>query len=283
MRFLFWNVSPLATPRLVAEAAHELDADIILLAEADFDEELNQELNARGERVFWFPPPLPEARLRLHTRLPPGAVEPLAEKNWLAAYRVTPPVGCDLLLVGAHFGSKLYLDQNAQATLSPRIREAIDEWELRVGHHRTVVTGDFNMNPFENGVMGSEGLHAVMTRADARRRARQVSGMQRLFFYNPMWRHFGEREGAPPGTYRYNGSGPLEFFWNIFDQVVVRPELLDYFDDTSVRVVTRLDGRSLATRSGHPNRQTASDHFPLVFGNYSRTSSSQWLRILGPI
>ena len=265
MRFLFWNVGPRTAPRLVAEAAHELDADIVLLAEADFDEDLNQELNASGERVFWFPPPLPGSRLRLHTRLPLGAVEPFAEKHWLAAYRVIPPIGLDLLLVGVHFGSKLRLDQRAQAAFSPRIREAIDEWELRIRHHRTVVTGDFNMNPFEDGVMGSEGLHAVMTRVDARRRSRQVSGTRRRFFYNPMWRHFGEREGAPPGTYRDNGSGPITFFWNIFDQVVVRPELLDYFDDTSVRVVTRLDGRSLATRTGRPNRKTASDHFPIVF------------------
>ena len=265
MKLLFWNVGKRATAQLIADAIRALDIDLLLLAEADFDDELTQLLNAASDRPFWFPQPLPGARLRLHTRLPNGSVTPVAEKNWLAAYHIKPLVGCDFLLVGAHIGSKLHLDRAAQAALSPRIRESIEEWEAAVGHARTVVAGDFNMNPFEDGVMGSEGLHAVMTRADAHRRARKVLGERRRFFYNPMWRHFGDRDDAPAGTYRDGGSGPLAFFWNIFDQVVVRPDLLNCFDDGSVRVVTKFKGRNLATRSGRPNRKAGSDHFPIVF------------------
>jgi hypothetical protein len=265
MRFLFWNVGRRGNPRLVADVGQSLDVDVLVLAEADFDEDLCSELNSRSEAIYWFPAPVPGARLRLHTRLPAGSLVPIADKNFLSAFHVQPSDGLDMLLVAAHCASKLHLDRAAQAALSPRIRESIEEWEERLGHNRTVVTGDFNMNPFEDGVMGSEGLHAVMTRADARRRSRRVLGQKRRFFYNPMWRLFGERQGAPAGTYRDNGTGPLSFFWNMFDQVVVRPELLEYFDDDSVRVITRVGQTSLATRSGRPNHRSASDHFPILF------------------
>jgi hypothetical protein len=51
---------------------------------------------------------------------------------------------------------------------------------------RTVLVGDFNMNPFDPGMMGAQGLHGVMTKRVAGRVARQVDGRPYPFFYNPM-------------------------------------------------------------------------------------------------
>lgn len=264
MRFVFWNVGRRGNPKLVAEVVRVHRADVLILAESNFDQELSAELNATGEDVYWFANVIQQARLRVHTRLPRGTIRQLGEKNWLSAFRVTPEVGQEFLLVGAHFASKYHLRPDSQAALSTRLRLSIDMWESEVGHNRTILTGDLNMNPFENGVVGSESLFAVMTRADARPRVRRVRGERRHLFYNPMWRLLAGQRDAP-GTYRDNGSDPHSTLWNIFDQVIVRPDLLDYFDDESLKIITRAGGSSLAKPSGWPHKSAASDHFPILF------------------
>jgi hypothetical protein len=59
-----------------------------------------------------------------------------------------------------------------------------------------VLVGDFNMNPFQEGVVAANGLNAVMARrVAARRRTRVVQEREYPFFYNPMWGHFGDVVG----------------------------------------------------------------------------------------
>ena len=82
------------------------------------------------------------------------------------------------------------------------------------------------------------------------------------FFYNPMWSHFGDRAAAA-GTYYYESAEPLCHFWNIFDQVLLRPELLGGFTHERLRIVTEIAGVSLLT-NGCPDRALASDHLPVL-------------------
>lgn len=119
------------------------------------------------------------------------------------------------------------------------------------------------MNPFESGVVSSEGLHAMMTKRIARAGSRKVSGENRPFFYNPMWRFFGERPDAPPGTYYYPASGKvIAFHWNIFDQVLLRPELMDCLKD--VRILDRIGPMPLL-KDQIPVHDVGSDHLPVLF------------------
>jgi len=48
----------------------------------------------------------------------------------------------------------------------------------------------------------------------------------------------------------------------MFDQVLIRPDLLDQFEDQSVQIITKIDGTDLANQEGRP---VISDHFPIVF------------------
>lgn len=80
-----------------------------------------------------------------------------------------------------------------------------------------------------------------------------------------MWGLFGDRRDSPPGTYYLSASEQTVFFWNMYDQVLIRPELLSCFDPDSVEVV-QSDGRvSLLSPDGTPDTRIASDHLPLVF------------------
>jgi hypothetical protein len=119
------------------------------------------------------------------------------------------------------------------------------------------------MNHFEMGIAGSEGFHAVMSTAVASKSSRMVQGEQRRFFYNPMWSYFGNRLVA--GTY-YDGSGePLCFFWNMFDEVLIPPDLIPRFDPSGVEIVTTAGSTTLLSQSNRPDNKVASDHLPIAF------------------
>jgi hypothetical protein len=57
----------------------------------------------------------------------------------------------------------------------------------------------------------------------------------------------------------------VTYFWNTFDQVLVRPALLDRFRSNEVRIIDRVGGTSLAMLDGRPDGKIGSDHFPLLF------------------
>jgi hypothetical protein len=80
-----------------------------------------------------------------------------------------------------------------------------------------------------------------------------------------MWNFFGDARGdKPPGTYYRAGSDNVEYFWHTFDQVLIRPDLLDRFESGKLRILTT-DGIAGFLRNGIPNKSNASDHLPLLF------------------
>jgi hypothetical protein len=80
-----------------------------------------------------------------------------------------------------------------------------------------------------------------------------------------MWAHFGERPNGPPGTFYKPRSTPLSYFWNVFDQVLIRPSLLDAFSDESLHILTTAGDAPLVRTSGRPDKAAASDHLPILF------------------
>jgi len=113
-------------------------------------------------------------------------------------------------------------------------------------------------------MVGTGGLHAVMSREVASRGSRTVQAREYDFFYNPMWAHFGDRGGRVPGTYYYDKAEHVTYFWNMFDQILVRPALLEGLGAESVRILTSVRGLSLLGPSGRPDKTIASDHLPVL-------------------
>jgi hypothetical protein len=114
-------------------------------------------------------------------------------------------------------------------------------------------------------MVGADALHAVMSRHIAARATRLVAGEERRFFYNPMWNHFGDHPPCPPGTYYYRGSNQVVFFWNMFDQVLIRPDLLEFFRDEDLSILDSAGGTQLLTAGGTPDTSIGSDHLPILF------------------
>ncbi len=99
----------------------------------------------------------------------------------------------------------------------------------------------------------------------AKRDVRTVQGDEYRFFYNPMWSHLGDARSDTAGSYFYNSAEQVNYFWNMFDQVLQRPELARRFDPGRLRIVTSVGTLSLARPDGRPDRKIGSDHLPIVF------------------
>lgn len=263
--FLFWNVKKQPNPKLIRDLCDEHNTDVLALAECGPNPSALLPILNRGRlQLFDLVPNRVKAdRVRIFTRFPSGSVESVHDDGQVFIRRIIPPIGVDALLVAVHFGSKRHLDDNEQMLLTFRLSTAIRDAEAKLGHRRTIVIGDLNMNPFEAGMIASDGLHAVMDRLIATPLGRRVKGQTLNFFYNPMWRFFGDKRDGPPGTYFLNDGSPICYFWNISDQVLIRPELISRFSDDRLKIVDKIGEFSLLGRHGRVDTRT-SDHLPIA-------------------
>jgi len=95
---------------------------------------------------------------------PRRSLKPVYDDGYVVIRRFIPPIGFEVLIVAVHLPSKLYNANEDQAQHSSRVLQTIEEAEAKVRHTQTVDVGDFNMNPFESGVVGAAGLHVVSDR-----------------------------------------------------------------------------------------------------------------------
>ncbi len=299
LTFFFWNMggeghkrSPdevkteaareqrlLAVLRNVAESR---DVDVVMLAECPVSaarvlEELNRgstrpqsmwfrdtDATSMCERVLIFP----RFPARFLTKRSEGA-------RYTGRLLKLPDPRPSLNLFVVHFGSKQHKSEASQTLAAPVFSQTVRELEKKSKHDRTILVGDFNMNPFEDGIVGAEGLNAAMTRHVVQKESRTVDGKPYPFFYNPMWSFFGDSTHAahppsspahePPGTCYYPAGESRWHYWNIFDQVLLRPSLLPYFNNSDLEIVTGDGETRLIDGNGLPARVTLSDHLPILF------------------
>lgn len=276
MTFLFWNLDGKQLAGLLREIIATHAPDVILLAECPEEPgelaALVQEIND-GRTSLYRPHLNPTQRLVALFNLPRANFDSLLTPAQSAevgdkavVYRVQPLFGDELLLVGLHLPSKLNAKYTTQGALATRLRLLIEQVEEQREHQRTVVLGDLNMDPFEEGVVGSEALHAIMDRETIEQRhgQRTVQGAGRRFFYNPMWSRMGDGRIGPAGTYYYPSSETSAYFWHTFDQVLLRPALLPRFKQENLQVLTSTGATALLDALGRPCRERASDHLPLL-------------------
>lgn len=82
-------------------------------------------------------------------------------------------------------------------------------------------------------------------------------------FYNPRWGFFGDRTPGPPGTIYYRKGAQLSYDWNMFDQTLLRPAVMELADE-EVMIVQRCGEQALIAKSGRPDRNIGSDHLPIL-------------------
>ncbi len=262
---LFWNVSRRDRQDLIGRLAARRHIDVVVLAEHAGDS--NSMLGAlrREADGSFVEPPSETPRLQLFARRPTLDLrEVYGDASGRVTIRVLRYQDTEFLFAAAHLPSKVNWSREDQTAEMQVLADQIRDEESRRGHRRTILCGDLNVNPFEDGVVHAAGLHAMMTKTTVQAQARTVQGRKYPFFYNPMWGFFGDRTQGPPGTLYYRHSGHLSYEWNIFDQVLIRAEALPWFGD-EVEIVTKIGDIELRGADGRPNPDIGSDHFPILF------------------
>lgn len=262
--FLFWNVNKKPLENLIKQTAFQHDIDVILLAE--YESNPTKLLLILNEESFaYFLAPSFCSKIRVYSKFREEFFPAISESDRLTVRNLKLPGLPDILLASVHFPSKINFSDESQAFECVNLADTIKEAEARIGHSRTILVGDLNMNPFESGMVSSRGLHATMSQRIAQKGNRTVQGKEYPFFYNPMWNFLGDFSLFPAGTHFYQSSEHIAYFWNMYDQVLVRPELLDRFAMEDLKILDSIGEPSLLTEAGLPNATIASDHLPIFF------------------
>lgn len=263
--FLFWNLKE--RPRLDAlvRLVELHRVDVVMLAECGLDTvQVLERLNSAEGAKFHHNIGSCE-RIVIYSKFINRHIQPVIEDHRMSVRRLKHSTDSDLLLAVVHLQSKLHQSGASQAMATTEIARTIRRAERKVGHERTVVVGDLNMQPFEDGIVGAAGFHAVMDRRVAMRGKRVIDGKEHIFLYNPMWSMFGDASQGPPGTFYQSRSEHVAYFWHMFDQVLIRPDLLPVFDNADLQILTHDGATSFLTGSGTPDDSVASDHLPVLF------------------
>ncbi len=263
--FAFWNISNNVSIEHISAFALEHDVDVLALAESKIPtHDLTDSINQNTDRIYFNDIGISD-RLTILTRFNIEKTMLIMDKPHFSIRHYNMPLGESILFVGVHLSSLLWKDTRDQTHICTRIARYVREAEAIVGHTRTIIMGDFNMNPFASGIVGAEGLHAVMDRRIAATSSRNISGETYTFMYNPMWFAYSSSDdNSPQGTYFYNSGNELNYYWNVFDQVIIRPSLLNFLRNDSVQIITNIQGNTLLAQSGRPNKKDLSDHLPII-------------------
>lgn len=274
---LFWNMGDNPRQTVLSSLVENHSVDLVILAECPLPPvDMVAALNAPGGAPFFPPTPLSQfLGLLVLPRFDPRWLRLKLDAERYVAWEIARPGSLELLFFAVHLPSKLFRSGESQALDLPRLADRIRLVEANAGHDRTFLVGDFNMNPFESGVVAAQGLNAVMTRELAARNERVVDGVSYPFLYNPMWGHQGDATHevhppgslthSPPGTCYYPARESRWYYWNVYDQVLLRPSLLPFFRNRDLRVLAHDGNQSLVSARGLPDRSLGSDHLPVLF------------------
>src|ERR1019366_10248689 len=151
-RFLFWNLNRTDLHGFVSRLAHQENIDVLILAECPTDPAvLLQTLNANSSDYQYAAGNC--GHLLFFTRFESSLLTPVFESHRVSIRRLTLPECQSILLAAGHLPAKMNFSEESLLVETVHLAQSIDEVEVSEGHQRTLVLGDFNMNPFEAGMI----------------------------------------------------------------------------------------------------------------------------------
>lgn len=265
MNYLFWNTNKKNVNNILKDIIIENFCDIVVLAEYKDDiNSLIYSLDKENVDMYNFKM-ISCNRITLLVNFKTSSIERFTDSSHYVILKVPHknPSIKQHLIACVHLPSKLRANSMDLVFKINSLINDLERDENSCGCNNSIIVGDFNINPFETGMISAGAAHALPCRFIAKKKKRNIGDREYKMFYNPMWNLFGDSNGVP-GTYFYNSSGQENYYWNIFDQVIIRPELIDFFKLDSLKVITKTKKESLITNNKRPNK-SISDHLPIFF------------------
>lgn len=272
IKCLFWNINKKDLAEEIADCATENHIDIIITAES---ENLNSfhmlsQLHKRESR-FEQKEVLPvKEDIKLFAK-ETFEVTVYKEDKHVSLFKVHEKKR-NYLLATVHFSSAMYKSEESRGRRADDLAGFIENQEkdcnkergISEEEYQTIVVGDFNLHPFSSGIIGCHGFQAVYDIRAAKKGSRIVEDEERRFYYNPMWDIMGKHSGIMGTYYCESDQDDRSFYWYTFDQVLIRPILIERFVWDEFAVITEISGKTLL-QNGKINKKTYSDHLPIKF------------------
>jgi hypothetical protein len=291
LTILFWNIrgnQPKTLPtrkpfllRSLARMAVAHAADVIVLAEPALAKTEVVGACNRGLAGPYYDVPSGSEKLHFFSRVTHPSFP--TDRLWIERVSGNPKArvsvqelrSLKVTVGGVHCLSQIDLGSaRAREEHAAGLVETVRLVEKDVNHTRTVLIGDFNMDPFDPGMTAPRGFHAMISVELTRTVPLRASRGRTNCFYNPTWSLFGDRSFAEtatgvrkplraPGSYFYDDSRePTHHFWHVFDQVLVRPDLIPHL--RWVQPLTTDGTDEFLTAAGRIDEKRFSDHLPLI-------------------
>ena len=192
---------------------------------------------------------------------------PFKEENHYSIYKIKKNSRVDCLLVVVHLLSKKSKSNEAQYNRANHIARELNKYEQEIFksmEKRTIIVGDFNMQPYEAGICSGYGFNATMSANHAAKITREVDGEIVYFYYNPMWSLMGANK-LVQGTY-YNSSDKDDhaIYWYSFDSVLLRPCYIEKFSWNYFEIVEKTKKYNFVPNTTI-DKERFSDHLPIKF------------------
>ena len=171
------------------------------------------------------------------------------------------------LLIIVHLASGLYLEESARDTRAGNISRLLQKKEQEIfkqDNFKSIIVGDFNLQPYSRGIIGVNEFNATMSQNIAKKISRVVDGETKYFYYNPMWKLMGDNKLVQGTYYNANNFQDKSIYWYCFDEVLIRPYFIDKFNWDFFDIIDRTKDYNFIDNNKINNRQY-SDHLPIKF------------------
>ncbi len=259
LTILFWNINEKPLASQIINLIQTRNIDIIILAECplNYVTILESQIKSFG---FDLSPNEDCPKITIFSKIAHVDLRPIFSSNRMTL-RLLKFNGHQVFLSALHLLSKVNTNKIQQAAESYKYVKLIRDFEERSNNYKTIIIGDFNMNPFEEGMANYAGFNAVMTREIARKNERVVQYHNYMYFYNPMWSLFGDLNRGVSGTHYYKD----DYQWQMYDQVLIRPQLIENFEPDNLHILTTDGQVNFLKDDGKINTNITSDHLPITF------------------
>jgi len=210
MKFLYWNINNQPSPfeetlrKLITDNAidvlvlseNKLIPDDLLLTDTDF---LSVPLNQNNKKSKWvkvYYKKNDDYKITHHTEYTELENEdeetlPISNKkvNRIQIFKISGNID-DTYFACIHFPSKIYHDEITHLQVVPNYKEKIHS--LTQNSKRLFIFGDFNMNPFDVGMVEPLGFFAHNNRELITTETQFKHGRQNILYYNPSWSLLGD-------------------------------------------------------------------------------------------
>ena len=260
MKFLFWNINKKDLSNTIIEICQENDTDILGICEGKELDKINIIKKLNFKEIFLLSN-LKDRGIKLFCKKNINMKVNTENNSYYKQFTLKIEDKTYTIFL-VHLPSKLNLDNTNQYQLVTRFKNTLKG--INYQGKKTIIFGDFNMNPFEEGMVSSEAFHALNSKLVTSKIQREVYGEKCYYFYNPTWFLYAKSYNEIIGSYYYSSSAPNNLFWNMFDQVIISPDLISNFNFDTFKIIEKTRLRYLC-KNEKPNEVTYSDHLPIFF------------------